>query len=76
MFGKPITIQLQDGMMRLVSGSIMPMVMENNMLCVNLRIKHLSSIFIEIRIILFHPVYCLLNMLILNFIGVLVNPAE
>ena len=75
-FGKPITIQLQDGMMRLVSGSIMPMVMENNMLCVNLRIKHLSSIFIEIRIILFHPVYCLLNMLILNFIGVLVNPAE
>ena len=47
-FGKPITIQLQDGMMRLVSGSIMPMVMGNNMLCVNLRIKHLSSIFIEI----------------------------
>ena len=75
-FGKPITIQLQDGMMRLVSGSIMPMVMGNNMLCVNLRIKHLSSIFIEIRIVLFHPIYCLLNMLILNFIGVLVNPAE
>ena len=75
-FGKPITIQLQDGMMRLVSGSIMPMVMGNNILCVNLRIKHLSSIFIEIRIVLFHPIYCLLNMLILNFIGVLVNPAE